>query len=103
MLIILAAKSNAEANDASPPYLFKNTTPRIAGGIAARIVIISFQREGKPSNEAKYPPASGLRISFNKTTINKGMIIFLTGGNLNIKPTESIATGVSADANTCPK
>jgi len=46
-LTILAAKSNVEASDpcaASLPYLLKNTAPRTAGGMAAKMTKTSFQR-----------------------------------------------------------
>jgi len=99
-LTIVAVKRSAEASEASPPNRLRKTTPRTAGGIAAKSISTSFQSFGKSKNDATVPASNGFKNNLNNITIPKGIKIVRIFGNLNIRPIDKIAIGVNADAKT---
>ena len=100
MLATLAAKRSVDASAASPPYRFRKTAPRMAGGMAARMIKTSFQSFEKSRIDATPPMKTGLNRSFINMTTASGKRTVFNLGILNISPTERMAMGVSADART---
>ena len=96
----VVTRRRADAKEASPPYRLRKTTPSTAEGIAARITRISLHNSGKLNVTAQKLASIGLKNSFSKTTMRRGISITRIRGFLNIKPTDKIATGVNAAAKT---